>query len=84
MPIGKKGSLNSPIYKGGPTPSGLPGDAGNIKSGTTGPTGLGSAKNPPSSSMPSPKRIGGDCATFGKDLPDDGNSGRSSKKTILD
>ena len=84
MPIGKQGSMNSPIYKGGSTPPGLPGDAGNIKSGTTGPTGLGSAKNPPSNNIASSKRIGGDLATFGKDLPDSSNSGISTKKTVLD
>ena len=71
MPIGKKGGkIKSPLYEGGSTPAGLPSSADNKKSGTVGPSGLGSAKNPPAGQVASPKREKGNLSSPSKSVPE--------------
>ncbi len=84
MPIGKRdGKIDSPLYKGGPFPPGLPAKAGDQAPGTVSPTGLGSSKNPPAGTLPSPANPKGNLATSGKDLPDTSGPTRQERKAPL-
>lgn len=84
MPIGKKGGkLKSPLYEGGSTPAGLPSSPAR-KSGTVGPSGLGSAKSPPAGQLSSPKREKGNFVSPSKALPDTSKSSGTGGAKVRD
>lgn len=84
MPIGKKGGkLKSPLYEGGSTPKGLPPSPAR-KSGTIGPSGLGSAKSPPAGQLSAPKREKGNFVSPSKALPDTSKSSGTGGAKVRD